>query len=432
MTPNGGARAFVVSDPPGAPIFVDNQATGLRTPDTLRGLGGRHDISVRLDTVQATYGFTTRVFLTDADSVIRIEGPLVNRCAETVCYNAQFRYYAANRVRFASNPVGNLFLRGGAGGDGLIWPSLSNNSYASGSMVGFAGVLGSDTVSIGIYDHAYLAGRPVPVVIHMPDRIDLTQTTWVVPPAANLQRATVRGLEITQHVVATTGMDDVLIVRLVYRNITNQPLYTALDPTVPSSGRTFENAWLGFLFDPDIGTSNDDALSYELPLDLVYAYDARFDENVFGDGFGRAPGLIGVRMLDTPAGTTTILNGWLSSGILGAQDWLSGTATERNGWGMLSGTRTFNPDHPHPRIGHVPPTSGDARISVSAGPVRLAPGDTASITLAIVLAPPVPGTFTSGTPLEPGDPTDQTRALRAVAADLFQKAAAVNAAAVRN
>jgi hypothetical protein len=425
LTPNGGARVFVVSDPAGAPIFVDNQSTGLRTPDTLRGLGGRHDISVRLDTVQATYGFTTRVFLTEADSAIRIEGPLVNRCAEPVCYNAQFRYYAANRVRFASNPVGNLFLRGGTGGDGLIWPSLSNNSYASGSMVGFAGILGNDTVSIGIYDHSYLAGRPVPTVVQMPDRIELTQATWIVPPSANLQRATVRGLEIVEHVVATTSTDDVLVIRLTFRNITNQPLYAALDPTVPPAGRTFENAWLGFVFDPDIGTSNDDALSYELPLDLVYAYDARFDENIFGEGFGRAPGLIGLRMIEKPAGTTTILNGWLSAGVLGAQDWLSGTATERNGWGMLSGMRSFNPDHPDPRIGHVPPPNGDVRISVSAGPVRLAPGDSASVTIALILAAPVPDTFTSGNILDPGEPTDQTRALRDVAADLFAKAAAV-------
>ncbi|MGH7503155.1 MAG: hypothetical protein ACREL7_15625 [Longimicrobiales bacterium] len=269
LTPNSGSRVVVVSDPSGAPIFVDNQATGLRTPDTLRGLGGRHDISVRLDTLNATYGFTTRVFLSETDSAVRIEGPLVNRCAESVCFNAQFRYYTANRVRFATNPVGNLFLRGGTGGDGLIWPSLSNNSYASGGMPAFAGVLGSDSVAIGIYDHAYLAGRPVPAVTQVPERIDLTQTTWIVPPANNLQRVTVRGIEITEYVTATTAVDDVVVIRLVYRNITNQPLYTALDPTVPPGGRTFENAWLGFLFDPDVGTANDDALSYEPELDHV-------------------------------------------------------------------------------------------------------------------------------------------------------------------
>jgi hypothetical protein len=268
--------------------------------------------------------------------------------------------------------------------------------------------------------------------VQTPDRIELTQTTWVVPPSANLQRATVRGIEVVEHVVATTALEDVLLIRLTFRNITNLPLYAALDPTVPAAGRVIENAWLGFVFDPDIGTSNDDAMSYELPLEMVYAYDARFEENVFGNGFGRAPGLIGLRMIDKPAGTTTILNGWLAAGVLGAQDWLSGTVTERNGWGMLSGMRSFNPDHPDPRIGHVPPPNGDVRISVSAGPVRLVPGDSASVTIALVLAEPVPDTFTSGTILDPGEPTDQTRALRAVAAKLLAKAAAVTAASSRN
>jgi hypothetical protein len=60
------------------------------------------------------------------------------------------------------------------------------------------------------------------------------------------------------------------------------------------------------------------------------------------------------------------------------------------------------------------------------------PGDSASVTIALVLAEPVPNTFTSGTILDPGEPTDQTRALRAVAAKLLAKAASVTAASSRN
>jgi hypothetical protein len=425
LNPGIRAGAYVVSDPPGARILIDNRETGRLTPDTIRGLTGRHDISVQLDTMDTTYGFTARISLAAADSVITIAGPLVMRCAEAACFLDQFRYWSANRVRFASNPVGNFFLRAGTGGDGLLWPSLSNNSYASAGMPAFAGIeSGRDTVALGIYDNGYLAGRPAPTIAQTPDRIDIRQATWIVPPSGTIQRATVRGIQISERVTATREVDDVVVIQLVFRNITNQALYAALDPAVPVGGLTFNQAYIGFMIDPDIGVANDDALSYDLDLDLAFAYDVRFEENVFGGGYGRAPGLIGLRMLAAPPGTTIILNGWTTSG--GSQDWRAGLANERNGWTMLSGTRPFGPDHPHPRLGHLPPGPGDVRLSVTAGPVRLAPGDSAAVTLAVVLADPVPGTFISGNVMDPGDPTDRTRVLYSTAANLRERAIAAS------
>jgi hypothetical protein len=75
----------------------------------------------------------------------------------------------------------------------------------------------------------------------------------------------------------------------------------------------------------------------------------------------------------------------------------------------------------------MPLGPGDVRLSVSAGPLRLAPGDSAAITVAIILAEPVPDSFTPGTQVEPGDPADRTRVLYGVAANLLQKAASVTA-----
>jgi len=421
--PVTGARAFVDSDPAGGRILVDGESTGRITPDTLRGLVGRHDITVQLDVFDASYGYTARVFLGDTDSLTIIDGPLVMRCSDAVCFAKQFRHYSANRVRFASNPVGTFFHRAGTG-DGVIWPSLTNNSYASAGMVGFAGIMdGTDTVSLGIYDSRYLAGRPQPLLVQSADRIDLTQSTWILPPSSLLQLRTARGIEVREHATAIGDVDDVVVLRLVFRNITNSPLYAALDPTVPAGGVTFDKVWVGFLLDPDIGEPTDDMLSYEPDLNLSFAYDSDFDETKFGGGFNRAPGLIGLRMFDVPAGATVVMNGWTSQGT-GSFDWNAGEISESIGYGMLSGTGVFSPDNPSPRIGHMPPSPGDVRISVSAGPLRLVPGDSVAVSIAIVLAAPVTGTFNSGIELKPGDPLDRTRALYTVAADLFERAIA--------
>jgi hypothetical protein len=419
--PVSGSRAFVSSDPAGGRILVDGESTGRVTPDTIRGLVGRHDITVQLDTFDASYGFTARVFLGDTDSLTVIAGPLVMRCSDAICFANQFRHYSANRIRFASNPVGTFFHRAG-NGDGIIWPSLTNNTYASSGMIGFAGIMGgTDTVALGIYDSKYLAGRPQPELVQTGDRIDLSQTTWILPPSSVLQLRTVRGIEVHEHAAAVTDIDDLVVLRIVFRNITNRPLYAALDPTVPAGGVTFDKVWVGFLLDPDIGEPLDDMLSYEPDLNLAFAYDSDLNETNFGGGFNRAPGLVGLRMVDVPPGATVVMNGWTSQGT-GSQDWNAGEISETLGFGMLSGTRVYSPDHPSPRIGFLPPTPGDVRISVSAGPLRLVPGDSVAVTIAVVLAAPVPGLFTSGIELDPGDPLDRTRPLHAVAADLFERA----------
>jgi hypothetical protein len=93
---------------------------------------------------------------------------------------------------------------------------------------------------------------------------------------------------------------------------------------------------------------------------------------------------------------------------------------------MLSGLRPFAPAHADRRIGHLPMAPGDMRLSVSAGPLRLAPGDSAAVTVAVVLAEPAPNTFTTGVQFDPGNPTDRTRALYTTAQQLFARAAAAS------
>jgi hypothetical protein len=333
-------------------------------------------------------------------------------------------------VRFALNPVGTLFLERGSGGGGILWPSVTNNSYAAGSMIGFAGIAdGGDTVAIGIYDNAWLAGRPTPDVIQTADSLRIAQTTWILPAPNAINRPTVRGIAVREEVSATAGVDDVVFVRLTYRNITADPLYAALDPMASLSGFVYNQVYVGFLLDPDIGTAGDDFLSYDQDLNLAYAYDARFDEGDFTGGFSRAPGLIGLQMVQPPAdGGFVMLNGWRSQSS--GPDWVAGTTTEKLGWYMLSGLRTYEPDHPFRKIGHLPDAAGDVRLSVSAGPYRLAPGDSLQLTVAILLAEPVEETFAPGTMVEPGDPLDSSRQIQLVAGGLRERAAAVLGASV--
>jgi PEGA domain len=425
----GGGRVYVDSDPPGANILVDNRRTGRQTPDTLRNVAGRHDISAQLDTFRALYGFTARVFVPESDSVPTIAGPLVNRCSDVLCYGNQVQHFAANRIRFASNPVGTFFLDRGAGGNGIVWPVGPNNSYASGSMIAFAGILnGRDTVALGIYDNAYLAGRPAPLLDEENDEVHITQTTWIVPPANAIGRPTVRGIQVTQEIFATPLAEDIVMVRLVFRNITNEPLYRSLDPTVPAIGLAYDQVFIGFMLDPDIGVPGDDAFSYEPILSLAFAYDSNFDENGYGGGYNKKPGLIGLRMVVAPEFTRTVVNGWTTQG--NSSDWFAGQVTEPTGWYNLSGVRPFQPDHPDIRIGHLDDEPGDVRLSVSAGPLHLNPGDTAAVTIAVMLADPVPGAFTSGTRMDPGDPNDRTRVLYSVAGGLLERAGSAGAAAV--
>jgi hypothetical protein len=421
----GGSRAFVVSDPPGARILVDERATGRFTPDTVGGLAGQHNITARFDSVEATYGFNALVLFPGSDTTIDITGPLLFRCAEVLCYQNVFQYYAVNRARFASNPVGVQFLEDGTGGQGLLWPSVSNNGYVSGGMPVFAGMMLGDTVSLGAYDTQYFAGRPAPTVTQSADSVAIRQTTWILPPAQLLQFVTARGLAIDQHVISVQRVDDVVAIRLVFRNITADPLYQRVDPAMPAGGTTITNAYIGFLLDPDIGTPMDDAISYDPELDLVFAYDAHFEEANYGSGYNLKPGLVGLRVLEAPQGAGVALNGWARSKDYSA-DWKAGTITEGAGWLMLSGTRSYQPDHPSRWIGHLPPETGDMRLTVTAGPVNLVPGDSAAITIAIVLAEPAAGTFTSGNLQDPGNPTDPSRQLLRIAAQVLERARAAD------
>ncbi|MGH8437179.1 MAG: hypothetical protein ACRERX_22580 [Pseudomonas sp.] len=410
------------SDPRGASILVDGQDRRKVTPDTVHGLSGLHEFSVRRDSAGASYGYRVQLRVA-RDSVVQINGPLtLPRCAEQC---PLFREHTASRVRFSRVPAGPLFYRDGTG-DGAHWPNTTNNSYVSTGIPLFAALLdGQAPIALGIYDYNFLAGRPFPSVSPTSNPFTLRQSFWVLPTLALLNAPTMRGLEVSEEVLAGT-VDDVVVVRVVFRNITTRPAYQAADPFSVPDGFQFQDAFVGFALDPDIGAAEDDLFTYDPELNAIIAYDGAFREDGFQSGAQAAPALVGLRLLEAPAGTRRILNGWprVIGGLSG--DWSAGTSSEQNGWHILSGSTSYTPDHAENTIGYLTGSAiNDQRIAVSAGPLNLAPGDSAVIRIAVAFAEPAAGTFTSGTVVDSGDPGAATRTIMLVAAALRAKLRAV-------
>lgn len=441
-----GALA-VDSDPRGATIVLDGEDTGQITPDTLHEVDrGDHELSVRLDSAGATYSFRVPVTV-EPDTLRTVSGPLLLSCASNECFESQTRYHERGRLRFATRTGGTLLHLAGSGA-GLFWPAGTTNSYVSVGAAVFAGVIPEGvipevaTVALGPYnlgeELGYLIGRPAPPVEEEGSRLSFRQSSWVVPPPRLIGSATTaRGIAIDQEVIASDDVEDALLIRLVFHNISNDPLYRVLElRDFPEAGITYEDVYIGFVLDGDVGVAeddedpqgaNDDLLSYDPDLDMAFIYDSDFHEPEFEDGWADGPGLVGVRVLAAPADATVLLNGWPRQAGQRAIDWAAGTATEPEGWDWLSATQTLLANHDDPRIGFADASPSDVRVSVSAGPLSLAPGESAALTVAVVLAPPVEGAYTSGTVLEPGDPTDPQRPLLDAAKLLLERAKAAEA-----
>jgi hypothetical protein len=423
----GGARLLVTSDPSGARIYLDQRDTGLRTPDTVRSLSGSHVLRVELEADNALYDYLVQLSVPRVDTLLRLHAPLTLQCPFgelTPCYSRLHRYHDAAGMRFATHALGGLLMRLGSG-QGLFWPGTTTNSYVSGGIPVIAGRIQNVPISLGIFDHHYHAARPAPTTRLDNGWYTVEQESWIVPPLGALQRATARGVAINQQIMATEELPGVVFIRLRFRNVTNETDYQQLDPFVAAAGVTISGAYIGLLLDPDVGESGDDWLSYDPELDMVYAYDARFSEPLFAGAASTAPGLVGMRVLRAPEGTQAILNGWMSAGS--SADWRAGQTSEWFGLELLSGAGSFSPVHSDPRIGHLPPSPADARIAVSAGPLNLTPGSTAELVIAIALADPAPGTFQSGTLVQPGNPSDTSRDIHRIAALLRDQMRAAEA-----
>lgn len=413
----GGGTIFIDSDPAGARVLIDGVDTEEVTPILLQDVGeGARLITVELDSAGFVYSSAVTLDVT-AELVRSAMLPLTIRCSDAACLAASSQFHTPAAARFAVNAAGPLFAYGGRD-QGIVWPGNTPNSYAA---IGAATItattgFGPAALSLGNAGSSsnYWAGRPaIDVVDAEPYRV--TVPAWITPPTTDVSTA-MRGIGIVQEVTVESATPDAIHVRVTWRNITRDSVYRALDDDVPDNGIFFNDVWLGFMLDADIGAfgeSDDDLVSYDADRNLVFAYDSDFAVTGFSGGWGSRPGLVGLMLIEGPSADVR-LNAWPKTA-----NFLTGV-NEDVGRLLILAQQAQPANHPDPRIGYAPVDSdGDYLLSVATGPVTLAPGDSVSAHFAVLLASPASGTFTSGAKVTAGDPLDPTRPLADIAALLF-------------
>jgi len=412
----------VLSDPTGADIVLDGESLGRITPATLTEVpAGQHRFLLELSAAPTqvfSWADTVTVLEEAVDTIdVALEGGCRFNCPLLV---------DRGRIRCLFNNYGDtcasVFFELVPA---LEWPGTSGADYGAGGRLLVAAILdddagaqAGDTVATQVYEAAWVGRRPVASSLS-----GLRQVKQLTYWATSLfSGASLLGLSVTETLVAvdSAGAEDVLFIRLEVQNISNDERYRDLYPSVPAGGYTLRELYLGFGLDGDVGAADDDAGTFDPDLDLAFIYDADFNDDQLGD-FGERPALVGLATVEPPAvATRRTLTLWRVT-----DDWDGGDRQDF-AWRLLAGQlRSGDPigDHPSPDIGHASNDLADYRMTEAYGPLRLAPGETIEMTVALLLAEPVAGTFTPGTRIPPGDPTDPDRTILDVAADLRALAA---------
>lgn len=214
---------------------------------------------------------------------------------------------------------------------------------------------------------------------------------------------------------------DVVLVRYDLTNISATDSFRFVHPEEPAGGHTLQNVYLAPFLDPNIGVSINSAVPGQaeviddnatvFPQDsLVAAYDQAFAVPTFSTAAGgqTRPGLVGLRLVQGPAGTTArallldsdnVLSYATPALELTTYQYLTGG---RGSAGMPAGCTAVGGSGNVDALLCSSETPGDVRVGWSVGPVAsLAPGQSTSLTVALLFASPVDGTFTTGTQVAP-------------------------------
>jgi hypothetical protein len=412
----------VLSDPDGAEIFLDGDPLGRTTPATLAEVpAGRHRLLLELSAAPTqVFGWADTVTVPE-EPVDTIDAALQGGCR----FNCPL-LVDRGRIRCLFNNYGDtcasvFFDLVPA----LEWPGASGADYGAGGRLLVAAVLdddagaqAGDTVATQVYEAAWVGRRPVASSSSVRRQMERLEY-WATSLSDD---ESLLGLSVSETVVAvdSAGAEDVLFINLEVHNVSGDERYRYLYPSVPEGGYTFRELYLGFGLDPDVGGADDDVGTFDPDLNLAFVYDADFSDAELGD-FAERPALVGLVTVEPPAGAMRrTLTLWRVT-----DDW-DGEDRQDFAWRLLAGRlQSGDPigDHPSPDIGHASNDLADYRVTEAYGPLRLAPGEMIEMTVALVLAEPVAGTFTPGARIPPGDPTDPARTILDVAADLRALAA---------
>jgi hypothetical protein len=187
-----------------------------------------------------------------------------------------------------------------------------------------------------------------------------------------------------------------------------------LGVAIPDAGYRIDSVYAGLAMDADVGDASQNYSNLILPFDLGLAYKSDFRElnwdfplELFGAPLTKAPGLVGVRFLRSPAAFAMFSN-------------LTGSATGHPApvgvpqlWRYLSGHESIAAGDaactsPDPQARHfcfLLQNYGDTRFYQSTGPFSLDPGEAKTLVLAYVFAAPTPAVEPYiGGELKPGIP----------------------------
>ncbi len=418
-TPTFGGLV-VRSDPDGAEAILDGVPLGT-TPVTLNDLPtGPHDLDLELTASPAESFSWSGVVNVRDDATDTLEVALEGGCG----FNCPF-LMDRGRIRCRSTGLGDTCASAFFDAAALQWPGSNGPDYGSGGRLlvaaildDDAGQLAGDTVASRLYDLTWLGRAPTEEL--QGPRLKLTEHEyWGTGSAPGVA---VQGLSVKQTLLAvdSAAVEDVLFVHFEIENASGDARYRMHYPWIPEGGYTFRDLYIGFSLDIDVGAATDDLGSFDPDVDLSFIYDADFRDEELGS-FSDRPALVGCVGVEPPEGATErTLTLWRAS-----DDW-DGEGRDGFAWRLLAGRLQAGdglPDHPSPDIGYVSDEPDDYRFIDAHGPLNLAPGETATLTVAIVLADPAPGTFVPGTHMPAGDPTDPGRPIIAVAANLRALAA---------
>ena len=436
-----------------AMVIIDGAvADSVTAPDdTVKDFArGTHEFEAHLDIDYLVSHFTTNI---DPNSTIQVLPIRQAGSCRIFQYDPDFCEMGTlakpdprNRIYFKNS---RLFCPAGDFGEfctfftdaGLIgasWPvdtfETSKNEYiAHGKLLIGATGANAKAVATAFYD----AGDYAPRVRHHVDPADSSvfqSTVWTdvrhVPLFPEEQGAlaavdrpdNLLGLSVRTTYQLSATHKNALFIRFDVTNISDSADYRRLHPAVPVGGFTITKVYLAPVLDVDVGgvrtiagltfnDTNDDNGTYFPADSLVMAYDQAFfvPPELFGGGYSTKPGVVGIRLLEAPAGAIArglILdrNTNLTYGLTTAKKTL-----EDSTYRVISAGRIG--DRPNCTTGAEAmvcfengngEAAHDVRIGWSLGEIAsIAPGQTVTLQIAILFAKPAPATFTSGTGIAP-------------------------------
>jgi len=417
----------VNSDPSGALIGVDGSIFEETTPAVLEGIeAGLRYVELGYEASSVEFFGWEDTVTVPVEGLDTIDAALVGGCWR----NCPFLMDAGRVVCRATNHGDTCASVYYDNVSALEWPGNdSNTDYGGGGRLLLAGMFDAsagaqagDTISTQVYDEAWVGRRPMSQSSNGSRQV-MQLEYW---GHSRYRTETIQGLSVTETLIAVDSatVEDVLFIRFEIENVSNDERYRRFYPWIPEEGYTYESLYVGFGFDVDVGDSDSDLGTFDPALGLSFMYDAYFMDAALGD-YSNRPALVGLVTVEPPAGATERTHTFWRH----VDDWDDADRHDF-AWRLLAGRLAPGDpiqDHPSPVIGYQGTEPTDYRLTEAFGPLRLAPGETITYAVAILLAEPVPGTYTPGTMVPPGDPTDPNRQILVIADNLRALAAQVPA-----